>query len=73
MHLFRKTAQIASVKDGNPKWAVFLLNLSSHDHIYIVNYLFTTRDDYFENQEETTVLACEMFNSGFRPWLKSAA
>ena len=30
------------------------------------------RDDYFGNLEETTVLACEMFTSGFRPWLKNS-
>ena len=32
-----------------------------------VKYLFSGRDDYFENLRETTVLACEMFTSGFHP------
>ena len=31
--------------DGNRKWAVFPLNLSSHNHIYIAQYLFSIRDD----------------------------
>ena len=29
--------------DGNRKWAVFLFNLSSHNHIYISKYLFSIR------------------------------
>ena len=59
--------------DGNRKCAVFVFNLSSHYHIYIVKYLFTSRDDYFENLRNTTVLAYEMFTSGCRPWLKNVA
>ena len=59
--------------DGNRKCAVFVFNLSSHYHIYIVEYLFTSRDDYFENLRNTTVLAYEMFTSGCRPWLKNVA
>ena len=59
--------------DGNRKCAVFVFNSSSHYHIYIFKYLFTSRDDYFENLRETTVLACEMFTSGCRPWLKNVA
>ena len=35
------------------KWAIFLFNLPSHYHICIVNYIFTGRDDYFENMGET--------------------
>ena len=31
--------------EGNRKWAVFLFNLSSHNHIYISKYLFSIRDD----------------------------
>ena len=34
--------------DGNRKWAAFLFNLSSHDHVGIVKYLFISRDNYFE-------------------------
>ena len=48
----------------------FLFNFSSHYHFYIVRNLFTSRDDYLQNLGETTVVACEMFTSGFRPWLK---
>ena len=59
--------------DGNRKCAVFVFNLSSHYHIYIFKHLFTSRDDYFENLRETTVLACEMFTSSCRPWLKNVA
>ena len=59
--------------DGNRKCTVFVFNLSSHYHIYIVKYLFTSRDDYFENLSNTPVVACEMFTSGCRPWLKNVA
>ena len=62
-----------SATDGNRKCAVFVFNSSLHYHIYILKYLFTSRDDYFENLRETTVLACEMFTSGCRPWLKNVA
>lgn len=44
--------------DANRK-AVFLFNLSSHFHIYIVKYLFL-----IGKFGDTTVLACEMFTSG---------
>ena len=59
--------------DGNRKWSVFPFSLSSHYHmIYIVQckYHFTSRDESFEIPGETAVLACEMFTSGSRPWLK---
>ena len=59
--------------DGNRKSAVFLFNLFSHYHIFIVESLFTCRDVYFENLGKTTVLACELFTSGCRPWLKNVA
>ena len=62
--------------NGNGKRAVFLFNLSSHDHVYIVKqyYVFTQRDaDSFENLEEITVLACETCTSCFCPWLKKVA
>ena len=59
--------------DGNRKWAVFLFNLSSHHRMYILKYLFSIWDDYFENLGGTTALVCEMFPSGFRPWLKNVA
>ena len=48
-------------------------NFSSHYHINVVKSLFTSRYDQFENLRETTVLACEMFTSGRRPWFKSIA
>ena len=59
--------------DGNRKCAVFVFNLSSHFHINVAKSVFTSRYDQFENLRETTVLACEMFTSGCRPWLKNVA
>ena len=59
--------------DGNRKCAVFVFNFSSHYHINVVKSLFASRYDQFENLRETTVLACEMFTSGVRPWLKNVA
>ena len=38
------------------KW----FNLSPHDHIYIVKYIFGSRDDTFKNKAETTVLWCSL-------------
>ena len=35
--------------DWKRNWAVFLFKLSSHNYNYVVKYLFTSRDDYFEN------------------------
>ena len=55
------------------KCLVFLFNLSLYHHIYILKSLFSSRDDLLENLAETTVLACEMFTSGCRPWLKNLA
>ena len=57
--------------DGNRKWAVFPFNLSSHDRIFITKYLFSIRDAWYKNQENTTVLAREMSSSGCRPRLKN--
>lgn len=48
----------------------FLFNKSYHYHIYTINYLFTGTDNQVENLGETTVLACEMFTSGFCLLLK---
>ena len=59
--------------DGHRKCTGFLFYLSSHYHIYIFKSLFTSTDDYFENLGETNVLACKMFTSGYRPWLKNVA
>jgi len=59
--------------DGHRKCTVFLFYLSSHYLIYIFKSLCTSRDDYFENLGETNVLACKMFTSGCRPWLKNLA
>ena len=41
-------------------------------HLYFKS-LCASRDDYFENLGETNVLACKMFTSGCRPWLKNVA
>ena len=59
--------------DGHRKCTVFLFDLSSHYHIYIFKSLCASKDDYFENLGETNVLACKMFTSGCRPWLKNVA
>ena len=59
--------------DGNRKCAVFVFYFSSHYHINVVESLFTSRYDQFENLRETTVLACEMSTSGWRPWLENVA
>ena len=72
--------------DGNRKCAIFVFNLSSHFHINVAKSVFTSRYDHkeyyyyyyyyyyqFENLRETTVLACEMFTSFCRPWLKNVA
>ena len=56
--------------DGHWKCTVFLFYSSWHYHIYIFKSLCASRDDYFENLAETNVLACKMFTSGCRPWLK---
>ena len=58
--------------NGNRKWAVFLFNLSSHNHISIATYLFSIRDDWYKNLGDTTVPAAEIFSSGCRPRLKNA-
>ena len=50
--------------DGNRKWAVFPLNLSSHNHIYITKYLLSIRDDKYKNLGDATVLARDIFSSG---------
>ena len=49
----------------------FPSEMSLHYHIYIVKYIFTSRDDKFENLGESTVCACEMFTSGFCSWLRN--
>jgi len=59
--------------DRYRKCTVFLFCLSSHYHIYIFKSLCPSRDDYFENLRETNVLACKMFTSSCRPWLKNIA
>jgi len=38
-----------------------------------LQYLFTAKDDLFENVGRTTVLSFEMFTSGLRSWLKNVA
>ena len=58
--------------DSNRKWTVFLLNLSSRYHICIVEYISSLVETIsLRNLAETNVLGCEMFPSGFRPWLKN--
>jgi len=39
----------------------------------LLSIFFSSTDNWFENLGETTVLACEMLASGFRPRLKSVA
>ena len=56
-----------------PKCTVFLFYLCSYYHIYIFKSLCASKDDYLENPGETNVLACKMFTSGCRPWLKNVA
>ena len=51
----------------------FVFTSSSHNHICIVKYHFTSRDNYFENLGEITVQACEMFTSNICLWLKNVA
>lgn len=41
-----------------------------HIYIQLVMYLFRSRDNYFENLENTTVLTCKMFTSSFHQWPK---
>ena len=65
--------QLLWSKNGNRKWSVFPFNLISYYHLYIFEYLFPRKDDQFRNVGETTVLAGEMFTSGFRPRLKNVA
>ena len=50
-----------------------LLSSNRNLPFYIGKYLFTSRDDLFENLEETTILACQMFTSGFRPRFKNGS
>ena len=59
--------------DGHWKCTVFLFCLSSHYHIRIFKSLCASRDNCFENLGETLDLACKMFTSGCRPWLKNVA
>ena len=59
-------------EDGNRKWAVFTFNLLSHNHNYIAEYRFSIRDEQYKNLGDNTVLACEIFSSGYRPRLKNA-
>ena len=58
--------------DGNRKWAIFTLNLPSHNHIYIAKSLFSIRDEKYKNLGDDTVLAREMLSSGCPPRLKNA-
>ena len=54
-------------------WFPILLVFTLPQVIYILKSLCTSRDDCFENLGETNVLACKMFISGCRPWLKNVA
>ena len=38
---------------------------------YVCYYLFTSRDNYFGNLGETTVLACMIFTFSVCPWFKN--
>jgi len=47
--------------------------LSSHNHIQTAKYLSFIRDaEWYKNLRDNTILACEIFSSGFRPRLKIA-
>ena len=61
------------LKESNRKWAVFLFNLSSHYHVYNVEYFFTRRDDWVENVGKTNVIVSKMFTSVFRLLIKHVA
>ena len=39
----------------------------------MTKYHFSIRDDWVKNAGDTTVLACEMFISGYRPRFKNVA
>lgn len=53
------------------KWAVTWIAFTPpHLYCYVV---FTSGDEWFENLGETTVLACGISTSDFRPLLKSVA
>ena len=55
----------------NRNWAVFLFNITFT--LLSIFPLVEIRQISFKNLAETTVLACEMFPSGFRPWFKNIA
>ena len=57
---------------ANRKWAIFTLNLPSHNHIHIAKYLFSIRDKQYKNLGDKTVLEREMLSSSCRPRLKKA-
>ena len=42
--------------DANRKLSVFPFDLSSHNHTYFAKYLFSIRDDYFNNLGDITVV-----------------
>ena len=68
-----KSCMLLNPTDGNRKWSVFPFNLFSHCHIYISKNLFTSGDDCFKIQQETTALACLMISSSCCPWLKNVS
>ena len=56
---------------GSPVNAIKRSCLHMHYHLYMFKSLCASRGDYVENLGETNVLACKMFTSGCRPWLKN--
>ena len=50
---------------------VFLFSLSVRYHTYIAKYLFPMIHNKVKNLDQITVLACELFTSGIRSWLKN--
>ena len=58
--------------DGNRKSNVFTFYLPSNNGIHISKYLFSIRDEKYNNLRNNTVLERKMSSSGRRPRLKNA-
>ena len=61
--------------DVGRKWAVFLFNFTSHYHIFIfLSIPSLVETDSLEIwKRPLSWHVCEMFSSGFRPWLKNVS
>ena len=58
-------------KAAGSKLFSYFTCLYTTTHVYIITYLFTSRDNKSENLGETTVLTCKMSASSFRPSSKT--